>query len=217
MPKNDDLSISTIQITAFATRELPNDVLSIYFTASESGSDPVPIQEKLRVRLAAALEVVRPHLKEGEVETETEGFSVQPRYNNKSVIQGYVGSTALTVKGTDTATISQLVGKITTMTINGTENSLSKKARKAVEAEITDEAIQTFRDKAGAATKAFGLESYRIGQVAVQVDRDYGRRGGGRVMALAASASLESAGGGLDVEGGKTEVNASVSGTIIVS
>lgn len=208
-----DKVLSTINITAFAGRELPNDVLSIYFTASASGQEPNAVQEELRKKLSDALAVIRPVLKEGEVETETQGFSVSPRYNNKSVITGYYGQCALTVKGTDTATISEFAAKIKTMVVNGTGNSLSKKLRKSVEAEIVAEAITNFKAKADAAVAAFGLKSWKIGNVNVQVDRDYGR-GGGRVMAMSAAASMEST--NLEVESGKTDVNGSVSGTIIV-
>jgi len=205
---------NTINLAAFATRELPNDVLSIYFSASASGTDPNAVQEELRKKLADALAIIRPVLKEGEVETETQGFSVSPRYDKKSQITGYYGQTALTVKGTDTATISEFAAKIKTMVVSGTGNSLSKKLRKSVESDLIAEAISTFKDKADATVKAFGLEKWDVGAVNVQVDRDYGRGGGARVMAASAMA-LESA-TDLEVESGKTEVNASVSGTINV-
>lgn len=206
---------STIQLAAFAMRELPNDVLSIYFTANESGDDPNKVQEKLRKKLADALAVVRPLLKEGAVETETQSFSVSPRYNNKSIITGYYGSTALTVKGTDTATISELASQIKSMVVAGTGNSLSRAIRKSVEEEITAEAIAAFMDKANAAIASFDIfDDWKIGQVNISVERDYGERG---ARAMRAAVSLDAGGGAsLEVESGKTAVNATVSGTIVV-
>lgn len=208
MSNNNDTTKSTITIVATATRELQNDVLSIYFVANESGTNANTVQEALRKKLADALAVVRPLLKEGEVETETEGFNVQPRYGKKSDIVGYYGTTALTVKGTNTAVISELASKITTMVVNWTGNSLSRARRRSVEKELVAEAIESFREKASDAAKAFGFPNWLPGAIGVSVDRPN--------IAMRASEAV-SGGTPMQVESGKTEINASVQGSIILN
>lgn len=209
-----DTTQSTLAILATATRELQNDVLSIYFVASESGADANAVQEALRKKLADALAIVKPLLKEGEVETETGGFSVHPRYDKKSLIIGYEGSTVLTVSGTDTVTISELASKLTTMVVSGTSNSLSRKRRQSIEKELTAEAIKSFREKANDAAAAFGFPEWLPGSIKVYVlGNGYNRP----IRAMAAS--MEAKGGSatpLEVESGKTEIGISVDGTIIL-
>lgn len=207
--------VPTINLQAQAIRELQNDVLTIEFTATESGVDPAVVQEELQKKLADALTVIRPLLKKDEVETETGSLSIYPRYNKKNEISGYQGQVSLTVKGTDTATISGLASKITTMVVSGTSNSLSRKLRKSVEKELVNEAIASFCEQARQAVNAFGYAGYEIGNVDIQVARDRGYYGSSlRSMRPMAGAALEAT--PLEVEGGKAEVNAQVTGSVII-
>lgn len=209
--------VPTINLQAQAVRELQNDVLTIEFTATESGVDPAVVQEELRKKLADALTVIRPLLKKDEVETETGSLSIYPRYNKKNEISGYQGQVLLTVKGTDTASISGLASKITTMVVSGTSNSLSRKLRKSVEKELVNEAIAAFCEQAQQAVSAFGyaVNGYEIGNVDIQVAQDRSYYGSSlRSMRPMAGAALEAT--PLEVEGGKAEVNVRVTGSVII-
>ena len=203
---------STISITGNSVREMDNDVLSISFAVTVESKDSNEVQTQMRQAVHAALQTVRPYLKVGEVDVQSDVFRVQPRYaKTNQKIDGYVGNASITVKGTDTATISKIASEITTMVVAGSTNSMSRKQRTSVEAELTQEAIADFRAKADAAAFGFNAKGWTVGEVSIDV-RDNTPRFG--KMMMGASASDESA--PMAVEGGKSEVSVYVRGTIVL-
>ncbi|WP_407304041.1 SIMPL domain-containing protein [Acinetobacter sp.] len=208
---------SSIQITGVAIREMANDVLALTFATNAAGKDPIEVQNELREAVKAALEIIAPFVKPGEVDVETDAFHVEPAYehkNGKAKMNGYAGSAGITVKGTDTATISGLASKVTTMVVCSSNNSLSRKVRQSIEAELTQEAIKDFREKANAAIAGFDLAAWKIGDVSIRLSSN--GRSMGKVMSLSASAAMESAPPPMSVEGGKSEITVNVSGSVIV-
>lgn len=205
----------TINLDGVSTRELANDVVSITFTATTEGKVAEAVQVELREAVRAALEQIRPFVKDEEVEVTTDSFKVQARYSGAGKMNGYMGFASVTIKGTDTATIAKLATDVKTMVVFGSGNSVSRKAKLAVEAELMEEAIADFRSKADAITKAFGYKSWEVSSVNVSVsgDRNYG---GGKVMALG-SAGLESASASMEIESGKSTMSGQVRGTISLS
>jgi len=211
---------SIVNISTTATRDVTNDVLAITLIASASGVDANEVQRDLRKDVNDALLLVAPLKKDDEVEVSTDYFNVQPRYDNKRVkVVGYIGQAAITIKGTDTTTISKLAVQIKSMVISGTANSVSRKLRESLESELIAEAIANFTAKADTVTKLFGHTSWSVGGLNVQAQDDhrYGRVAAGssyKMMALSAAAAPEEV---QDVESGKSSVTASVSGSIVLA
>lgn len=204
---------SMITIYGTATHEMQNDVLSLFFRVTKENIDANAVKIALSEAVTAALKIVRPYLKPGEVDVETDLFQVSPRYGkaNSTKIDGYNGNATITVKGTDTATISKLASEITTMVISGSNNSVSRKAREGVEADLTNIAIQNFRAKADAAAAGFGAKDWTVGDITINISNDQPRYG--KVFALSASGGGESA---MQVESGKSELTVQVNGSIIL-
>jgi predicted secreted protein len=148
---------------------------------------------------------------------QTGGFSLHPRYGQPSprgpmVINGWQGSAELIVQGRDAQAISQLTGRIGTMSIARVGWSLSREAREKVEADVQAEAITRFRARAEAVSKQFGFAGYTLREVAVSSD-------GAQPMPpqpmMRMQAGLAAAqGDALPVEAGKATVTATVSGSV---
>jgi len=203
---------SMIQLNGVATREVANDVLSLSFTQTIVGKDATEVQEKLREDVKAALEVVKPFIKSGEVDVETDQFAVEPNYKNSKMI-GYQGAAGITLRGTDTTTISKLASSIKTMVVSSSRNTMSRKARESVEAKLTQEAIKDFRKKADDAAKGFGAAGWKVGSISIATRADRGQMG--KVFAMSAAVGgAEST--PMQVQGGKSEINVHVSGSIIL-
>jgi len=204
-----------VAIDGVSTRELVNDVVAITFESTKEGKIADTVQQELRESVRAAIELVTPHIKTDEVDVSTDSFQVQPRYNKAGKMDGYLGIAQVTVKGTDTATIAQLASDIKTMVVSSSKNSMSRKLKQSVETDLMKDAIADFSMKADAVAQAFGYKSWELGQVSVgvQAERSYG--GGGKVMALSASAGMESA--PMSVESGKSTMNGYVRGNIVLS
>lgn len=201
---------TTISIEGVATREISNDVVAISFEAQRQGTLAQDVQVQLRAAVREALETIHPHLLPEAVEVTTDSFQVQPQYNSKGKMDGYIGIASITVKGSDTAKIAQLASDVKTMMVKGSQNSLSRKTRTSIEAELMTAAIADFRAKADAVTDAFGYKSWDLVNARVNTGTE---RGYGKVMSLSASA-----GGGMEsgqsIESGKSTMTGQVSGAI---
>ena len=201
---------NVVTLTATASVEVNKDWLGIVMSTTREGSDAAAVQSQLKQALDAALAEARKAAKPGLVEVQTGAFSLSPRYAPKGGITGWQGSTELIVQGRDTQALSQLAGRISTLTIARVGFSLSREAREKVEADVAAEAIGRFRARADAVSKQFGFGGYTVREVSVSTDP-------GITMAqpmMRAQSMRASADEALPVEAGKATVTATVSGSV---
>ena len=204
-----------VQIDATATRDVENDVLELTFTVTKDGKESGEVQEYLKEKVKAALAVITPHKKPGEVEVETTGLAIQPRYGKKSELIGYWGSATLVVRGTDTSTISKIGGEVVSMPIANVSQAVSRKLRESMEAALIEEAIRNFNAKATQISTLFGYTGYDIETVHVSVNEGGGYRPkGGRAMMLSAAAAMPES---VQTEVGKSALMGTVQGSILLT
>lgn len=201
---------NVMSLSASATAEVPLDLLAITFSTQREGPDAAAVQAQLKQALDAALAEARKVAKPGQVDVRTGNFSLMPRYGQKGTVNGWQGSTQLLVEGRDMQAISQLSGRIQTMAIANVRQGLSREAREKAEGETTAQAIARFRERAQAQAQLFGFTGYAIREVTVGTE---GSQAPVPVMAMRASA-MATADAPLPVEGGKTNVTASVNGSV---
>lgn len=212
---------NVVSLSAEASREVPQDVLSITLSATKEGTEAAAVQTQLRQALDAALAEARKAARPSLLEVRTGAFTLMPRYapkpgGNGSIINGWQGRAELTIEGSDIAAISQLAGRLTTLTVARAAFGLSKEAREKAEAEVAAQAITRFKARAESYAQQFGFGSYSLREVAV----GGGEVGGSPVQpvfrARAMSASMAS-----DevqpVEAGKATVSVTVSGSVQLS
>ena len=200
-----------VSLNSSATLQVPNDWISVQFSTTREGTDAASVQAALKQALGAALaqarEVARP---DGHVEVQGGGFSLQPRFNNKGLVNGWTGTTSLTVQGRDMATIAELAGRVQSMTVGSLDYSVSREAREKVEGEVAAQAIAHFRAKAADYAKAFGYASFAVREVNINFDN--GQPPPRPFRAKAAMAP--SLGEALPVEAGSGNVTANVNGSV---
>jgi predicted secreted protein len=213
---------NVVALSASASVEVTNDWLTIVFSTSRDGPDATAVQTQLKQALDTALAEARRAAKPGQLEVQTGAFQLFPRYappNPRASgaaaaggIAGWQGSAELMIQGRDFQGITQLAGRIQTLTIQRVGFSLSREAREKVEADITAQAIARFRARADAVTKAFGMGSYSVREVSVAGDE------GGvqlqRPMMRAAAAPMAMSQDALPAEAGKAVVTSTVSGSV---
>lgn len=208
---------NVLTLSANATLEVPRDWLAVTLSTTREAPDATTVQTQLKVALDAALIEARKAAKPGQVEVRTGGFSIYPRYAPNSrtgAISGWQGSAELVIEGRDTATLSQLAGKLNTMTVARTGFTLSREAREKVEAEVTAQAIARYRAKAEQVARQFGFGGYTLREV--QVSSNDAPTGIVQPMmrAQASRAPMDEA---LPVEAGKALVQTTVSGSVQLS
>jgi predicted secreted protein len=202
---------NVVSLSASATVEVGKDWLTVVFATTREGTDAGAVQSQLKQALDAALAEARKLARPGQVEVQTGGFSLQPRYAPKGGINGWHGSTELIVEGRDTQAIAQLTGRVQSLAIARVGFSLSREAREKVESDVAAQAIARFRSRADAVTRQFGFNTYVVREVVVTSNEP---QGGPvpmmRLQAARASVSDEV----LPVEAGKASVSATVNGSV---
>ena len=201
-----------VSLNSSATVQVPNDWITVQFSTSKEGIDANAVQaalkEALGMALAQARQVARP---DGHVEVQGGGFSLQPRFNAKGIVNGWSGTTSLTVQGRDMGTIADLAGRIQSMTVGSLDYSVSREAREKAEGELAGQAIARFRAKAADYAKAFGYGTFTVREANINFDsgqptpRPFLMQA--RKMAVSDSASLPT-------EAGSGSVTANVNGSV---
>jgi predicted secreted protein len=201
-----------VSLTSSATVEVTKDLLTISLATTKEGQDAAGVQSQLKQALDAALAEAKKSAKPGQLDVQTGNFSLQPRYTNKGVINGWLGTAELVVEGRDMQAIGQLTGRITTLTISGVSYNISRELREKTEGEVAAQAIARYRAKAADYAKQFGYAGYALREVNVQ-SNDAGPI---RPMATFSRAKAMSAASdeALAVEPGKGSVTVTVNGTV---
>ena len=205
---------NVVSLSASASVDVQKDWITVVFSTTRDGVDAAAVQSQLRQALDTALAEARKIAKPGQVEVQTGAFSLYPRYTNKPnvapVISGWQGSTELVVEGRDVQAISQLTGRVSSLSIGRVSFSLSREAREKVEGDVAAQAIARFRARAEAVSKQFGFGGYSVREVAVNADSpQMPVQPMMRAQAMRASAEES-----LPVEAGKATVTAQVSGSV---
>lgn len=199
-----------LNLSASAQTEVTKDVLSVVMSATRDGQDAATVQAGLKQALDAALAEARRAARHGQVDVQTGGFSLYPRYNSKGAISGWQGTAELVLQGRDMQAIAQLTGRLPTMTIARVGYTLSREASEKVEAELTAQAIARYRAKAAETARQFGYSGFSIREVNVQTQEP--ANGPAPVYAMARmEAAADKA---LPVEPGKGVVSVTVNGAV---
>jgi len=200
-----------VTLASSAQVQVPNDWITVQFSTSKEGTDANAVQAALKEALGAALAQARAVAKpDGHVEVQGGGFSLQPRFNNKGVVNGWTGTTSLVVQGRDMGTIAELAGKVQSMTVGSLDYSVSREAREKVEGELAAQAIARFRAKAADYAKSFGYGAFSIREVNVNVDNNQPPRPYAMKARAMSSADIAP----LPVEAGSGTVTANVNGSV---
>lgn len=200
---------NVITLAATANLEVPQDWFGIVFATAREGADANAVQAQLKAALDTALNEARRAAKPGQIEVRTGNFGLHPRYDNKGQPSGWTGTAELVVEGRDVGGISQLAGRIQTMTVARVAFSLSREAREKVEGEVTAQAIGRFRAKAEQVARAFGFAGYTLREVQVSSADTMPPPPVPRLQAARMSAEAA-----LPVEAGKASVTITVSGSV---
>ena len=208
-PKN------VLSLSAEASLEVVQDLLQITLSTTKEGADASTVQSQLRQALDAALTQARKVAQPQLLEVRTGAFSIAPRYATKpggsgNTITGWQGRAELVIEGSDTAAISQLAGRLTSLTVARVAFGLSREARERAEAEVAAQAIALFKGRAESYARQFGFGGYSLREVAVGSGDVATAVPNYQVRALAAGMADEAQ----PVEAGKSLVTVNVSGSI---
>jgi predicted secreted protein len=202
---------NVVQLSASATVEVPQDLLTISMNTTREGADAAAVQNQLKLALDAALAEAKKAALPGQLDVRTGNFSLYPRHGPDGKMTGWQGSTELVLEGRDFARISATAGKIQTLTLGGVSFGLSREQRTRSEAEAQALAIDRFKARASDIARGFGFTAYSLREVAVNAN-DQGFAPRPKFMAMEARAAVADA--PVPVEAGKSAVVVTVSGSV---
>jgi len=198
-----------LHLQAEASLEVPRDWLVLHFAAQREAVDAAAVQAELKRALEAALAEARRAAQPGQIEVATGQFALWPRVGPRGVTTGWQGRAELVVQGRDLEGIGRLAGRITTMSVAGTAQRLSREAQQRVEAEVVARAVERFRAQAGEIARLFGHAGYTLREVTVSVGGD-----APRPPPMLRAEAMVAAAEALPVEPGRGTVTATVSGSV---
>jgi len=202
---------NVLQLSASGTVEVPQDMLSITLQATREGNDPSAVQAQLKQVLDAALTEARKSAQPGQLDVRTGNFNLHPRYTRDGKTSGWQGTAELVLEGRDFARVSQVAGKLDSLTVANIGYGLSRETRAKAETEAQTQAIGAFKQKASVLARDFGFGGYTLREVSVNAEY------GGpmpRVMAMKAAPMAASADAPVPVEPGKANVVVNVAGSV---
>jgi len=200
-----------VNLMSSASAEVTKDWMSVTLSVNRDGPEANAVQSGIKQALDAALAEARKAAKQGQVEVQTGNFSMFPRYSKASTISGWQGSAELVIEGRDMLAISQLVGRINSMTVARVSYGLSREQREKSEGDVAAQAIARYRAKAADYARQFGYTAYAIREVNVSTDQPQNGNPQPIYRAKAMSAASDES---LPVEAGKALVTVNVSGAV---
>jgi predicted secreted protein len=198
------------QLSASATVEVQQDLLTIAMRTTREGSDSAAVQNQLRVALDAALTEAKKSAQPGLMEVRTGNFSLYPRYAKDGKINGWRGTTEVLLEGRDFPRITAAASEMQTLTLGQVGFALSREARARVEGEAQARAIASFKAKAVQVAESFGFTSYTLREVSINAN-DQGQVRP-RMMAMEARGVTSDA--PIPVEAGSSTVIVDVTGFV---
>ncbi|WP_047197706.1 SIMPL domain-containing protein [Caldimonas brevitalea] len=204
---------NVVSFSASASIEVTHDLLTVTLSTTKEGADAANVQNALKQAVDAALAEAKKAAQPGQMEVRTGNFSLYPRYSQQGKIASWQGSAELVLEGRDMPRIAQTAGRLTTLTVAGVSQSLSREARQRHEGEATTRAIAAYRAKAQDYAKQFGFASHVLREVNISSNEggDHYRP----MMARAKAAMAEDA-SPMPVEAGKGLVTVTVSGSVVL-
>lgn len=200
-----------LTLTASAAVEVQYDVIAMTLSTTRDGTDAATVQAQLRQAIDAALTEARKAQRPGQIEVRTGAFSLTPRYGNRgAAITGWVGTGEVVLEGRDMATIAQVAGRLSTLTVNRVAYALARETRERVEADAVSQAIVRFRARAGDYAKQFGFNGYTVREVNVGTSDPMIVQPMVRQRMVANAAADES----IPIEAGKATVTVTVNGSV---
>lgn len=162
----DEDAPTKLVLNETATREVEQDTLVAVVTARHEAPDAREAQRAVNQAMAAALEATE--AVEG-IQRSTGGYRVYQEYDREGRPLRWIAEQDLQLKAREPARLLELVGDLqeSGLILNGLSYQLSTEARRALENELTLEAIERLRARAERIAAAMQMRIERIDKLQV--------------------------------------------------
>ncbi len=201
-----------VNFSVTADRMVSADEISVVMSAQAIGPDIARLSDQVNSIMQDALKTAN---REKNIRVETLNYQTSKNYQ-KGKQAGWQVSQSLSLTGSDMNQLSDLIGKLQSqLQLNSISYQVSADRKKQIEAELSEQAIKDFSEKAAGYTKTLGRKNYRLVELSISnqgspAPRPMMMARNSAVMAAEAVASPS-------IQPGDQKVSVSASGTIEVS
>jgi len=201
------LRYNQVRLQAQQSESVSNDTMHVTLNTYAEMQDPAKLAARINQEMDWALEKAKQY---SEIKVSTGSYQTWP-VTRKEVTTGWRGQQNLTLEGRDTELLSQLTGELQKkLKIKSMSFSVSDEKRIAVENRLIDAALNAFKVRALIVGENLNARGYRIVDINVGASA---QRPPVMYQARVATMAMES-NDSVAVEGGESDVQVSVSGTI---
>jgi predicted secreted protein len=205
---------NVVTLEASATAEVPADTLTATLFTEEQGPDPGQLATRVNARIEEALAKAKA---EPKVEARSGNYQTTPVYDRGNQITGWRIRADIILESRDFKALGALAGQLQpTLKLWSMTFSLSRRAREAAEASLTNEALARFQEKARAVAKTLGFPGHSLGQISVRTEGPVQPVPMFRTAAAGMAEGMPPPPGPVPVEPGKGSVTVFVSGSVIL-
>lgn len=206
---DNGLHFDMINLQASASADVDNDELITQLQVFEEGPDPARLTSTVNKRTALVLDAIN-HF--DAIRAKTSGYSTRPVYHKGEITHWQV-SQQLTLETNDFAQMSRLVADIDRLaTIQSMRFQLSREKAESVQAELTEQAIASFKNKAALIARQLDRDGYRL--VTLHINSDPGGPMPVMERAMVMSADMGGSGVPAALSAGSNEVSVQLNGSI---
>ena len=201
------LRYNQVRLQAQQSESVSNDTMHVTLNTYAEMQDPAKLAARINQEMDWALEKAKQY---SEIKVSTGSYQTWP-VTRKDVTTGWRGQQNLMLEGRDTELLSQLTGELQKkLKIKSMSFSVSDEKRIAVENRLIDAALNAFKVRALIVGENLDARGYRIVDINVGASA---QRPPVMYQARVATMAMES-NDSVAVEGGESDVQVSVSGTI---
>ena len=205
---------NVVSLEASASVDVPADTLTATLFTEEQGPDPGQLAARVNARIEEALAKAK---SEPKVESRSGNYQTTPVYDRGNQITGWRIRADVILESRDFKAIGALVGQLQpTLKLWSLTFSLSRRAREAAEASLTNDALARFQEKARAIAKTLGFPGHSLGQITIRTEGPVQPVPMFRTAAVGMAEGMPPPPGPVPVEPGKGSVTVFVSGSVIL-
>ncbi|MEO7403185.1 MAG: SIMPL domain-containing protein [Burkholderiales bacterium] len=208
--QNLEPRFNQVDLQADASREVQNDLMTAIVFVESSDANPTTLGATLAKTLNDALKVAQ---QSPATKTRSGANQTYPQSDRAGKITSWRGRAELRLEGKDFREIGALVGRLqATMQLAGIGFAVSPELRRQTENELIGEAIAAFRARGELVRQAIGGRAVKVRRMSVNASGGPGPR---PMMAQrGAEMSMSSAAPAPQFEGGTSQVQITVAGTV---